>query len=624
MKQTIRYQRAAFRFMLTALLMTVISVSHLFAQHNHQNFPSYKEVVHHFFSKYSVADRPGSANITDEIQFEKRLEGWLVVKYEYGETIRQISSELLWNAEEGKFNKVKYKSLKDASENINYTNQYLDNYAARYYDMSPLYGYIGWDGDLIRYCEEKKEMSDTLVYMQGRAYSTYASGLLNENLGRNPEGRTYEFASTNSRLLDYQLIEYRTYRHKAIDCFKILMEKNPDFPTIVGPIQVKHDNEYLTSYLDLMMYSTKEEAAKELPEQLYSPFQLEIASNYLNSCEPNSILFTNGDNDTYPLIYVQQKHGIRPDVLVVNISLLYTVRYINLLSRHTGAAPQLPVSITTETLEDEQLQYAVVDNNGTDTIPLEKLIRLAQEMATLQKEKPTEIFNVSSPHLRTICGGKTIVWNYPKSYLMRNDLMILDLIDQTHCQMPIYFACSIGDEEYLGLNAYLKSEGLANRLTSEKSSLNEQAIYCVSKDVAFENLINKFQLNEARSAHPLERHFVMSYVFPFSNLASSLIEENEIEKAKIVLNKIIKSFPDDIIPYDQIMALVAENYYKLSDVETGNDILNKIIKNLDQNRIPLYELNGPYSAEKKENIKASLKAIADRFEQELIIPDLKK
>ena len=96
------------------------------------------------------------------------------------------------------------------------------------------------------------------------------------------------------------------------------------------------------------------------------------------------------------------------------------------------------------------------------------------------------------------------------------------------------------------------------------------------------------------------------------------------KKAKLVLNTIIKSFPDDIIPYDQIMALVAENYYKLSDVETGNDILNKIIKNLDQNRIPLYELNGPYSDERKEKIKASLKAIADRFEQELIIPDLKK
>jgi hypothetical protein len=91
----------------------------------------------------------------------------------------------------------------------------------------------------------------------------------------------------------------------------------------------------MTAFLDLRTLQNEEEAQKEITGPLYNDFFLDMARNYLSSCDSNAILFTNGDNDTYPLLYLQAAEGYRQDVMVINRSLLNVNNYINRLRENT-------------------------------------------------------------------------------------------------------------------------------------------------------------------------------------------------------------------------------------------------------------------------------------------------
>ncbi len=182
----------------------------------------------------------------------------------------------------------------------------------------------------------------------------------------------------------------------------------------------------------------------------------DYAYNMLQSVEPNAILFTNGDNDTFPLWYLQDVEGVRQDVRIVNLSLLNTPWYILQMKNTTPhGALKVPMS-----LSDEYIQ-----NIG--------YIRFTGKMESIPV--PEDVLKNYPNADSSVKANKAIEWmlkptlNFAQFQGLRvQDIAVLDIIKSSEFKRPVYFAMTCSDDSKLGLDDYLIIEGLALKLVPEK------------------------------------------------------------------------------------------------------------------------------------------------------------
>lgn len=184
----------------------------------------------------------------------------------------------------------------------------------------------------------------------------------------------------------------------------------------------------------------------------------ESAYNLLQSCQKNGILFTNGDNDTFPLWYIQEVEGIRSDVRVVNLSLLNTDWYIDQMKKQQNESPPLPISSP---------QSSYLGDRGS-TRP-----RKAGQLWTLPADKNAVLANNTVPDAYADYVQSQMAWPVrvrgggESTYLLKQDWVILDIMTTNASQgwpRPIYFSSTIPPSSYIGLEAFFHVEGLANRV----------------------------------------------------------------------------------------------------------------------------------------------------------------
>lgn len=186
-------------------------------------------------------------------------------------------------------------------------------------------------------------------------------------------------------------------------------------------------------------------------------FAEDFAYNLLNSCEKDAILFTNGDNDTYPLWYLQYAEGIRRDVRVVNLSLLNMHDYIRGLR---DQEPRVPISLNDEQIK--LLQAQAWSEKRTITIPIPKErynyyiheLRSSDLMLT-ETENPQLSFELAP----TVQGMAIRI----------QDLMLLDILKTNQFERPIYFAATIAPMNLIGLDNYLSTVGIVRKLLPVKN-----------------------------------------------------------------------------------------------------------------------------------------------------------
>ena len=142
----------------------------------------------------------------------------------------------------------------------------------------------------------------------------------------------------------------------------------------------------------------------------------------------------------------------------------------------------------------------------------------------------------------------------------------------------------------------------------------------VSTDVAYDNLMNKFQYDQFDSAHPGTKHWSLNYANLYGRVAEALLLENKNEMAMSLLNNYLSHFEDKIFPYDLILFSFIESYYKLSEFEKGNAIATLILQNLKTNRIPVYNNATPYPQDLKDSFISNLKSLAQTYNQDTVIP----
>ena len=316
--------------------------------------------------------------------------------------------------------------------------------------------------------------------------------------------------------------------------------------------------------------------------------------NLLNSCEPNGILFTNGDNDTFPLWYLQEVENIRKDVRVVNLSLLNTDWYIDQL---VNQEPKLNLSFNHSQFRDNlenidpyyatEAAFEICGNEYSDN-----------QWDTMLCEISTGNNSVKFSLYPTLIG----------KLLRVQDYMILEIIEDIAESKPIYFAATVADRNQLGLNDYLVMEGMTYRLhfSEQKNKINfnkmkqnlmkannEDIIYTIEDyQNAFtsgKNIYRYTNLNDTSIYYSDNiQRLVQNYRIGFIRLAQDILLSNisdKNEQAEKLVERMYSFFPDKKLPIEPgISLLISDSIY----AKTGNSKKQKqLLKELFNKSIPL-------------------------------------
>lgn len=327
---------------------------------------------------------------------------------------------------------------------------------------------------------------------------------------------------------------------------------------------------------------------------------LSWAKNYLNSCAPNAILFTNADNDTYPLWYAQEVEGIRTDVRVVCIQFLSDAAYINQMKKQLHNSAPLPIAMDEDKYADGTRDYLpYVDYGIKDSVELKDLLAVITSdnkddkvqmsdgsMMNFLPAKKLKI-TIDSDQLvktNTITPAErkdvteTMEWSFNKSYAGKSDLAIFDILVNNNWKRPVYFATSVSQDTYMGLDKYLYLEGYAYRLLPFKTEGDDRdKTSKTHSEVMYANMMHKLDFSDFHKTAYLdpESRMVINTTWELNNmLAANLIMDGKTKKARDVMNKSIKDLPLRNYGVNDTLNRIytVQNLYALNDINGANKI----------------------------------------------------
>ena len=327
---------------------------------------------------------------------------------------------------------------------------------------------------------------------------------------------------------------------------------------------------------------------------------VDFAKNYLNSCAPNSILITNGDNDTFPLWYAQEVEGVRTDVRVVNYMLASGYWYIHQLGTKIYDSERLPFTLSPRQYDKGVNQYIpyynrnlpdyvevkdvidfIADDSERSKLPLqtgEKINYIPTKKLKLTIDSATVVDNgIVPPELAHLIVPE-IKWTLRQNALYKNDLMFLDFLASSNWDRPIYFANPSSMSKVFNVDKYCHLEGFVYRFMPVKAKEYISGIGGVSADVSYDIIMNKCEwgnLNDPNVA--IDRESARNSRMPkqnFLRLAQALINENKADSAIAVLDKSMEVFPPEKFHFDLLMLPFAEAYYQAGSIEKGNELVH--------------------------------------------------
>ncbi|MBN2520573.1 MAG: DUF2723 domain-containing protein, partial [Bacteroidales bacterium] len=325
----------------------------------------------------------------------------------------------------------------------------------------------------------------------------------------------------------------------------------------------------------------------------------DFAYNYLNSCQPNAILFTNGDNDTFPLWYAQEVEGIRTDVRIVNLSLFNTDWYIDQMARKAYDGEAVPFTLPREKYIQGTNDIIFYNDVINDFVDIDKVIEFVKsddprtKVMSSANEKldyiPTSKFRL--PVNKNIVLENELVnpndadkilpsieWTYKKRYLEKKSLMMLDFLATNNWERPVYYV-SPGYDITLGLDDYLQLEGMAYKLVPIKTPRKDfLSIGRIDPEVLYNNLMNKFKWGRMYEPDVLIEFYnkrtisIIRIRNTYKRLADELVQIGKTDSAIAVMDEIMKITPDEKFPYDFYILGIVESYYNAGAIEKANEL----------------------------------------------------
>ncbi len=338
----------------------------------------------------------------------------------------------------------------------------------------------------------------------------------------------------------------------------------------------------------------------------------DLAIDYLQSCPPNAILFTDGDCDTFPLWYAQEVEGIRTDVRVCNLELMGMAWYVDQMNHKAYESDRLPFSLTHDQYREGTRDYLYMAPNVNPSYKagtyydLKSVINFIKsnnqdDMVDLGDGKshnyfPTNTFSLKVDKEQVLKSGvipasmkdsivSEIDFKVPGSLLERNRIMMLDAIAHNDWKRPICFATTLPQDNYLGLEKYLQSEGLVYQLVPVMNTLeNSVEGHRAATDISYDNIMHKFQWGHMSSGVYLDeniRRMAADLRVESGFLAAQLAHENKRDSAVKILDLVTDSIPEKVSPYDYFETLIVQDYYEAHAYDKANKLSQKIFGNFE-------------------------------------------
>jgi hypothetical protein len=331
-------------------------------------------------------------------------------------------------------------------------------------------------------------------------------------------------------------------------------------------------------------------------------FSVDSAKNFLASCAPNAILFTGGDNDTFPLWYAQEVEGFRTDVRVIVLSYFNTDWYIDQMTRRAYKSEPVPFTLTHEQYRqggpNDYLPYVETSNLQNQAVNLESYLelirrdhqalkvptmlgsynRIPTKTLYLPVNKEDVIVKDLIPEGMEDLIPERMLFRLKGNGLEKNTLMILDMIAANHWERPIYFNNTSLMNAGIDFRKYVVQEGNAYRLLPvERPNIQNEF---VNTEVMFDNVMNNFFYRELDNPHVYYsedyRNFVLNHRSTFNTLADDLLSKGDTTRAREALIRCVDVIPDNSIPYDHANVQTASLLFEVGEDEKAIDIARKL------------------------------------------------
>ena len=331
-------------------------------------------------------------------------------------------------------------------------------------------------------------------------------------------------------------------------------------------------------------------------------FSVDSAINYLQSCAPNGILFTGGDNDTFPLWYSQEVEGVRTDVRVVVLSYYNTDWYIYQTMRQTYESEPFPYTLTRENYRQggpndylpyydakissvdlkQYLELLKKDHKGlrlyasANAVPTKELVlKVDVEKVRSLGIVPEGMEDLIVPEMRLRVRGNG---------LEKKDLAMLDVLATSNWERPLYVNNTSLAQFNVDLSPFVVQEGNAYRILPVQNPNPQNEL--VNMDVSYANMMQKFQFRGLDDAtiyySPDYRSFVQNHRSSFNSLAAALINSGDSTRAKEVLAHSLERMPDRGVPYDYTNTQTVQLLLSVGERDKALEIANTLSQRSDE------------------------------------------
>ncbi len=331
----------------------------------------------------------------------------------------------------------------------------------------------------------------------------------------------------------------------------------------------------------------------------------DIAKMYLDSVDKDAILFTYGDNDTFPLWYVQEVEGYRTDVKIVNLSLLNTDWYIDQMKRQTYEAKAIPSQLTHNLYRQGTRDVAYFyDKYGI----ADKRITVNQFIDWIGSDDPKTKVQFSETNTEVIYPTKKIRipvnkqavlengivahrdstlildyldWDLEGSAIEKKDIMIIDMIANNNWKRPIYFAVTAGysSKSFLYLDKYFQLEGLAYKIVPIKTEREGMDMGRIDSEIMYKKVLSwdwkNFGNPNIYMDETNRRTSSWSVRNNVARLANALVDDGENEKAIEVLDMLMANIPTSTYPKNHFIMGIIDGYYRAGANEKGRALITE-------------------------------------------------
>lgn len=339
----------------------------------------------------------------------------------------------------------------------------------------------------------------------------------------------------------------------------------------------------------------------------------DYASNFLNSVEENAIIFTYGDNDTYPLWYAQEVEDIRTDVRVINLSLIAVDWYIDLMRRRVDKSAAIDMSIAPEQYRGYRHdQLFLFDRGGGVPQRMLTFNQLANEINSgntelrdpsrgmsqfgieagrfsvpIDKNNVKNIFGLDDS-LASVATENLLFDFRSKTYLRKDELAILDIIASNINKRPIYFATTIQSSKMLGLNDYVQLEGLALRIIPVKSESDQRLSIFGSGRIDSDKVLNNAKEKFMWGGFDKKDIFVdesfgpavQSHRLVFYRALMDFMKKGETGKAEQMSDLFFEGFPNMNFPYGYFEIPFISPYVENGKIDRAQELIDIALENV--------------------------------------------